>query len=641
MYTWISDFNYDFAVATIPIQLILLVFYGIRKNLPTKQSFYFWIAMTANFIMTISDIVSCEMNEIWSSFPLWVMYGINIVYFLSFLIRGWSLWAYTAESTGNFIRFNNFFSVLTTLPMLMGCLLTLSTPWTSAIFTISDTGYHNCSCYNIIYFSTYFYLILSALVVLTNWNKLNLRIKVGLISFNLILLVGIMIRKQFYHILVTSYFSILSIIIIFLTSENPDLYRDNRTGVLNDLALNRIGTELNRKHINYSVIVVSINNYEANKIIFGARQLNEELKALAAFLVDIYPNYYHFYIRNGNFIVLIKGKHPLDKEASIVNAWKKRYSDYKIENDRPVPLLISMMYIPDILVRDSTVPVSDIARYGLNKAEEENQRGNYVFSKDMLEDAQAQNKIEMLIKSAIKEKKFEVYFQPIYSVKDKKVMGAEALARLYDKELGFISPMDFIRIAEKNGDIIEIGRQIFEKVCIFLSSVDTRKLGIHFINVNLSPVQCINPSLVKDFSEIAKQYNVPMDMFDFEITESVIEDYDAIQFTIAGLRAMGSELSLDDFGTGAANLTSLMNFPIHVVKIDMSFVRSYFNGKAGFLPDLIKLFKHSEIDIVVEGIETQDMMEKMVELGCDYEQGYYFSKPLPPIAFISYMRELQ
>lgn len=109
MYTWISDFNYDFAVATIPIQLILLVFYGIRKNLPTKQSFYFWIAMTANFIMTISDIVSCEMNEIWSSFPLWVMYGINIVYFLSFLIRGWSLWAYTAESTGNYIRFNNLF----------------------------------------------------------------------------------------------------------------------------------------------------------------------------------------------------------------------------------------------------------------------------------------------------------------------------------------------------------------------------------------------------------------------------------------------------------------------------------------------------------------------------------------------------
>ncbi len=99
MFNWISPFNYDFAIAAIPIQVVLLVFYGVRRNLPIRQSSYFWIIMFANLVMTSADIISCEMNEIWYKFPLWVMYAINHAYFLGFIVRGWALFAYTAESS--------------------------------------------------------------------------------------------------------------------------------------------------------------------------------------------------------------------------------------------------------------------------------------------------------------------------------------------------------------------------------------------------------------------------------------------------------------------------------------------------------------------------------------------------------------
>ncbi len=640
MYNWISEFNYDFAVATIPIQLILLVFYGIRENLPTKQSYYFWLAMVSNFTMNLTDIVSCELNEIWTVYPLYIIYAINMAYFLSFLIRGWSLFAFTAESTSNYIKKNDIFSIITFLPALAGCILTLSTPFTSAIFTINETGYHNCSLYNIIYFSTYFYIIVSILLVLKSWKSLTGRVRGGLLTFNIILLIGILIRKQFYHTLVTSYFSILAIMVIFLTSENPDLYRDERTKLLNENALNRIGKELSSKHIKYNLMTISINNYESNKIVFGAQQINNELSNIARYLVKKQYKHHLFYIRNGNFVILSKGvlKNSIEQ---IVDDWKNNYENYRQSEYRSLPLQASMMLLSNSIIRSNDIIVSDIARYGLNNAAIENRKGNYVFTLEMLDNVKKHKAIEKAVKSAITERKFEVYFQPIYSVKHKKVMGAEALARLYDEELGFISPIDFIKLAEKNGDIIEIGKQIFEKVCIFLESVDYEKLGIKFINVNLSPIQCINPGLVNTLSDIAEKHGVPMDIFDFEITESMIEDYEAIQFTIAGLRALGSELSLDDFGTGAANLTSLMNFPIHVVKIDMTFTRSYFQGKAEFLPDLLRLFKHADIAIVVEGIETREMMEKMMILGCDYEQGYYFSKPLPPDSFVEYMKGIK
>ena len=99
MFNWISPFNYDFAIAAIPIQVILLLFYGVRRNLPIRQSSCFWLVMFANLVMTTADIISCEMNEIWYEYPLWVMYAINHAYFLGFIVRGWALFAYTAESS--------------------------------------------------------------------------------------------------------------------------------------------------------------------------------------------------------------------------------------------------------------------------------------------------------------------------------------------------------------------------------------------------------------------------------------------------------------------------------------------------------------------------------------------------------------
>ena len=636
MFNWISPFNYDFAIASIPIQIILLLFYGFRRNLPIRQSLFFWIAMSSNLIMTISDIISCEMNEVWMIFPLWVMYAINHAYFLGFIIRGWSLFMYTAESTHSYRKSDHIFKIIASLPAFISVILILSTPWTSAIYTIAEDGYHNCSLYKTIYFSTYFYIIASLFLVIRFWKQLSRRMKAGLLSFNLLLLFGIIIRKQFYHMLVTSYFSILTILIIFLTSENPDLYRDNRTSLLNKNALNRIGKELWERKIPFSLITISINNYEASKVVYGVNQINDELKIIAAWLVQNYRNNYLFYTRNGVFIVLIKGH--LEKDPSmVINEWIEKYELLRKSCDDIVPIQASMMFLSESLISEHALLVSDLARYAINSSFEENRKGNYYFSDKMIEGVKKHKAIEKAIKLAMSEKRFEVYFQPIYSNADGKVMGAEALARLNDPEIGFISPLDFIQIAEKNGDIIEIGKQIFEKVCMFLENVDVKQLGIEFINVNLSPIQCMSINLPGDLEEIAKKHNVPMDMFDFEITESLIDDYDMIQVTIAGLRAMGAELSLDDFGTGAANLTSLINLPIHVVKVDMSFVRSYFAGKAGFLPDLISLFKHSRMEIVVEGIETLEMKDKMAELGCDYEQGYYFSKPIPPAEFIAYM----
>jgi len=104
------------------------------------------------------------------------------------------------------------------------------------------------------------------------------------------------------------------------------------------------------------------------------------------------------------------------------------------------------------------------------------------------------------------------------------------------------------------------------------------------------------------------------------------------------LQQKGAVISLDDFGTGTSNLTRLMKLPIHVVKLDMDITHSYFRGEAEFLPDLIKMFQNSQMKIVVEGVETVQMKEKLSDLKCDYLQGFYFSKALPPEEFMKYFK---
>lgn len=179
----LSPYNYDFAVAAIPLQLLLMVFYGVRRNLPVRRNHMFLVVMLANLTMTVFDLVSCEMNEVWQSFPLWLMYLVNLLYFAPFIIRGWALAGYTAEVC----QFPKLFLhrpkagraclLAVSLPSLVTLSLILLSPFTGAIFTFGPDGYaNNPAVYPIIYFTTYFNIAVSLLFVLICWRSLTPKI---------------------------------------------------------------------------------------------------------------------------------------------------------------------------------------------------------------------------------------------------------------------------------------------------------------------------------------------------------------------------------------------------------------------------------------------------------------------------------
>ena len=158
-------------------------------------------------------------------------------------------------------------------------------------------------------------------------------------------------------------------------------------------------------------------------------------------------------------------------------------------------------------------------------------------------------------------------------------------------------------------------------------------MGISWINVNLSPIQFLRPDLNKRFSKILEKYHVDAEKIHLEITEESMIDYALLQKQIQSMRSTGFQFVLDDYGSGYSNVSRLKKCPFINIKLDMEVVRDYFKEPDKFLPSLVQVFKQMNFTVTAEGVETLEMVESMKNIGCDFLQGYYFSKPLPAREF--------
>lgn len=249
------------------------------------------------------------------------------------------------------------------------------------------------------------------------------------------------------------------------------------------------------------------------------------------------------------------------------------------------------------------------------------------------------NDMENIIEKAFKNRSFTVYYQPIYSIEKKRFVSAEALLRLIDDEYGFIPPNLFIPVAEKTGAIHRIGDIVLENVCQFIAGEDFKRLGLDYIEINLSVVQCMQRGLADNILSTIKRYGISPDKINLEITETAANYSQNILIeNMTKLINAGVSFSLDDFGTGYSNMARLASLPLKIVKLDKTFVDNSNKPKLHiFLKGTIKMLKDMDMEIVVEGIETEQMVNTFSNLNCDFIQGYYYSKPIPEPDFVKFI----
>ncbi|MFK5892580.1 MAG: EAL domain-containing protein [Pseudomonadota bacterium] len=271
-------------------------------------------------------------------------------------------------------------------------------------------------------------------------------------------------------------------------------------------------------------------------------------------------------------------------------------------------------------------------------------RGNFqFFSEEINLRNQQRLLLEHKLRQAIKNKEFELYYQPQINIINNTVIGSEVLIRWNEPNKGLISPLDFIPIAEETGLILEIGAWVFQQACAQLRScMDSGKTPVR-VAINLSAVQFRDEGLFEMISSTIKQNNIATKWIELEVTESaVMENADEAIMILEKLSALGIRISIDDFGTGYSSLAYLKKFPVDKLKIDREFIRDLPNDDDDVVltTTMINLANSLGIDVLAEGVETKEQIEFLRKHGCHYIQGYYYSKPLPYDEFMAYITSI-
>jgi diguanylate cyclase (GGDEF)-like protein/PAS domain S-box-containing protein len=240
--------------------------------------------------------------------------------------------------------------------------------------------------------------------------------------------------------------------------------------------------------------------------------------------------------------------------------------------------------------------------------------------------------LEAALRKGIERGELEVYYQPIVSVADERIVGAEALVRWRHPTEGLIQPDRFVPMAEETGLILPMGAFVLNEVCRRIRSIRSG-LGVDLpISVNLSPRQFQQSSLLSEVAAALDRAGLPSNALKFEITETmVMDDLAGATEIMKKLNRLGVRLAIDDFGTGHSSLGYLKNFPVHEVKVDRTFVNNLASDKvdAAIVGAVVDLADAMGIQAVAEGVETVEQMSALRQLGCHNAQGYLFSRPVP------------
>lgn len=272
-------------------------------------------------------------------------------------------------------------------------------------------------------------------------------------------------------------------------------------------------------------------------------------------------------------------------------------------------------------------------------------RGNVtVFDAEMREKIAHQTRVEEALKGAAGRGELRLVYQPVISAATGQAVGAEALLRWFNPELGNIKPEQFISIAEETGQIVPIGRWVLERACREALAWRTHIDPTLKVSVNVSARQLKEPTFVDDVRHILERTGLPGEALEVEVTESLlIATKERAQISIAGLRALGVSVAVDDFGTGYSSLSYLRDFPISRVKIDQTFIKNVVDEKSvdtTLVRSIVAMASGLGMEVVAEGVESQAQAEAVVKLGVDYLQGFHLARPILDLQIRGVLEEL-
>lgn len=259
-----------------------------------------------------------------------------------------------------------------------------------------------------------------------------------------------------------------------------------------------------------------------------------------------------------------------------------------------------------------------------------------LFDQSMMEGIRREVEITSSIPKALAQKEFQVYFQPKIDTDTLELIGAEALVRWQKPDGSFVYPDEFIPLIERSGQVIDVDYYVYREVFQFLSRRIKEGKKVVPISLNVSRVHLQKMHILQYVKELLEEFPIPCSMVEFELTESIyLDNTEQALELIKGLHKMGIKVSMDDFGSGYSSLNLLSKLPIDIIKLDKVFLKEgeMQENDRIIISCVVDMAKKLKITSLCEGVETQEQSDYLKEVGCQMQQGFYFSRPIPQEVF--------
>ncbi|MDU4880918.1 MAG: bifunctional diguanylate cyclase/phosphodiesterase, partial [Clostridioides difficile] len=385
---------------------------------------------------------------------------------------------------------------------------------------------------------------------------------------------------------------------------------------------------------NFYLVQLDVNKFKYINEMFGYAEGNKILIHISQVLNNN-TNKYEICARmdNDHFILLI-ACNTEDELLNRLSKINKEICNLNTTNSSKYKIVMSSG-IYKITKKDDIKKIDlliDRANIAAKSKKEKYEHSYSFFNEDTRNRLYKEKRLEDNMNKALEKGEFIVYYQPKYSLDDvNEIEGAEALIRWNSPEFGFISPIDFVPLFEKNGFIVNIDMFVFEEVCKTLNKWINKGYTPVPISVNMSRVHLYRDNFIENITDLISKYNISPEFIELELTESVVFDNLNILIDIMKkIKEIGFLISMDDFGSGYSSLNLLKDLSFDILKLDRGFLIETTDTKRGkiIISKIVEMPKAIDIKVICEGVETYEQVEFLKEIGCDKVQGYLFAKPM-------------
>jgi len=625
-------------VCGLIIILLLLYFYKRHQTMGLRSEQRFQNILFTVLICICLDIASCITIYNGDKLSTSIVYTVAKLYLCSLCSVAYFALRYATNNIYETRSIKSYrFKALSALVLYIASVIGILFLPLEVVFK-SNQLYSRGMAVVITYVSCLIFILLTIVESIRHRHILKSKRVQAILSWMFLWTLAAIIQYLYPQHLVVGFASCAGMLIIFFEIENPEAAISRRTGHFSSSVIREYFDYQYKTKKKFSILMISfstVGDSTEDSIL-----LRKTINSLSDFLFSINEAKI-FDTPEGYFILVFNNPDFIESTKYKINNHFQSIADSSDKKDAITLLNPFYTIVPSSNIVTNSDEMMSLLTGFIPTSHKNYDNNEVVVTSEIIKNLRERKAVEDMVVDAMNHDRVEVFYQPIYNVAKDMFTSAEALVRIRLVDDTLVSPNTFIPIVEETGRIIALSDSIYTKALSFMKTYHMERLGIEYIDLNLSVKQGESPIFATRFKALLENYKLPGSMINLEITEtSSIRSKENMLNNLSKLEKIGVTFSLDDFGSGSSNLNYIIDMPVKTVKLDKTLTDAYFdNPKAEAIVKAVIEMSHSiGIEIIAEGIETEERLNVMKEIGVDYIQGYYFSEPLPERQFLAFIQ---